>query len=174
MVVLRPARPDDALAVAGVHVRSWQAGYRGLLPDHVLDALRPEERARHYRFAHPDPAAPATVVAVEDGTVVGFATTGLGPSGTAGGDGEVLALYVDPGWWGRGVGRGLVAGARAALARAGAARGLLWVLAGNTRAGRFYRADGWAPDGTRRRAEVWGVDVEERCYRRPTLDDAPP
>lgn len=30
---LRPAQPEDALAVARVHVRSWQAAYRGLLPD---------------------------------------------------------------------------------------------------------------------------------------------
>ena len=32
MVILRPATADDALAVAGVHVRSWQTAYRGLLP----------------------------------------------------------------------------------------------------------------------------------------------
>ena len=37
---LRPAEPDDAMEVARVHVRSWQAGYRGLLPDAYLDGLR--------------------------------------------------------------------------------------------------------------------------------------
>jgi hypothetical protein len=29
----RPAEPSDASAVALVHVRAWQAGYRNLLPD---------------------------------------------------------------------------------------------------------------------------------------------
>lgn len=31
-VLIRPAKSDDALEVARVHVRSWQAAYRGLLP----------------------------------------------------------------------------------------------------------------------------------------------
>ena len=39
---LRPAEPGDASAVALVHVRSWQAGYRNLLPDEYLDGLRAE------------------------------------------------------------------------------------------------------------------------------------
>lgn len=43
-MLVRAARTDDALAVAGVHVRSWQVGYRGLLPDAYLDGLRAEER----------------------------------------------------------------------------------------------------------------------------------
>ena len=56
---LRPAEPSDASAVALVHVRAWQTGYRNLLPDEYLDGLRPEERARRYNFASPDPLQPA-------------------------------------------------------------------------------------------------------------------
>jgi len=168
VLVLRPARPEDAAAVAAVHVRSWQAGYRGLIPAAVLDDLRPEERAARYRFGEDDASAPATVVALDDGAIVGFATTGPREDPACG---ELLALYVDPDAWDRGIGRRLLAGARVALARTGSERGLVWVLAGNARAERFYRADGWEHDGTRRHAEVWGVAVEELCYRRPHLGD---
>ena len=42
------------MAVARVHVRSWQVGYRGLLPDAYLDGLRAEERAERYNFASGD------------------------------------------------------------------------------------------------------------------------
>jgi hypothetical protein len=35
-MLLRRAEPGDAMDVARVHVRSWQAGYRGLLPDAIL------------------------------------------------------------------------------------------------------------------------------------------
>jgi len=42
----------------------------------------------------------------------------------------------------------------------------LWVLAGNVRAERFYRADQWAPDGHNRTAPVWGLDVAEFRYQR--------
>jgi hypothetical protein len=65
MVHVRPARPDDAAAVAGVHVRSWQAGYRGLLPDAYLEALRPEDRMDRYTFGTTDPELPSTTVAAE-------------------------------------------------------------------------------------------------------------
>jgi hypothetical protein len=66
-VELRIARPADALAVAKVHVRSWQVGYRDLLPHDYLDALRPEERAQRYTFGSNDPHAPTTIVAKDDG-----------------------------------------------------------------------------------------------------------
>ena len=40
---LRPAVPDDAMAVARVHVRAWQAAYHGLMPEDYLAGLRPED-----------------------------------------------------------------------------------------------------------------------------------
>ena len=44
VLTVRRATPEDAAGVAGVHVRSWQVAYRGLLPDDYLDGLRPEDR----------------------------------------------------------------------------------------------------------------------------------
>jgi hypothetical protein len=69
---LRLAVPADALAVARIHVRAWQAGYRGLLPAGYLDGLRAEDRAARYTFGRAD--GPRTTVAVDAGQVVGFAT----------------------------------------------------------------------------------------------------
>jgi hypothetical protein len=46
IMLLRPAEPADAMAVARVHVRSWQAAYSTLLPAEYLDQLRPEDRAQ--------------------------------------------------------------------------------------------------------------------------------
>jgi len=39
------------------------------------------------------------------------------------------------------------------------------VLAGNERAERFYRIDGWSSDNIRH-AEVWEIGVEELRYSR--------
>jgi hypothetical protein len=64
-MLLRPAAPDDAIAVARVHVQSWQAAYRTLLPDDYLDQLPPEDRAAKYDFASRDPLKPRTIVAAE-------------------------------------------------------------------------------------------------------------
>jgi len=164
--MVREARPDDAAGVARVHVRSWQVGYRGLLPDDQLDGLRPEDRAVRYDFTGRDPQLPATLVAVEEGVICGFVTTGPAGDADAAGCGEVLALYVDPDAWGRGVGRGLMTEGRAVLVRRRFTEAVLWVLVGNARAERFYVADGWARDGHQRRDEVWGIAVDEIRYRR--------
>jgi GNAT superfamily N-acetyltransferase len=48
-VLIRRATPGDVIAVATVHVRSWQAAYRGLMPDEVLDGLSVERRAGMWR-----------------------------------------------------------------------------------------------------------------------------
>ncbi len=165
-MLLRPAEPDDAIAVARVHVRSWQAAYRTLLPDDYLDQLRPEDRAQHYDFASLDPLKPRTIVAIEEGLIYGFATTAPSRDPDLPDHGELYALYVDPERWGRGIGAALVSAARANLFGLGFRNALLWVLTGNVRAERFYRIDLWAPDGLRRTDSVWGVTVNELRYRR--------
>ena len=60
-----------------------------------------------------------------------------------------------------------MAEARERLGGGGFTEAVLWVLVGNERAERFYRIDGWWPDGRRRQDLVWGVTVDEVGYRRP-------
>ena len=151
---LRRARVGDEWAVAEVHMRSWQVGYRGLIADDVLDTLRPEDRVERYRFDGDDPL---TIVAVTD-RIRGFAT--ISPAA-----GLLMAFYVDPESWGTGLGRALIIEAerRLALRHTDAT---LWVLAGNVRARRFYEAGGWRPDGSERRDRVFGATVDEVGYRK--------
>lgn len=163
---LRPAEPNDAMEVARVHVRSWQAGYRRLLPDAYLDGLRAEGRAQRYRFESDDVREPATVVAIEGGVVRGFATTAPARDADLPEHGELFALYVDPEWWGRGIGAALISATRNRLVDLGFRNALLWLLAGNVRADRFYRIDQWKPDGLTRTDTVWGVTVDELRYQR--------
>jgi hypothetical protein len=165
-MVLQPAEPDDAMSVARVHVRAWQAGYRKLLPDDYLDRLRPEERAQRYSFDNVDPHKPVTIVAAEAGSICGFATIAPAHDLDVPDCGELCALYVAPDWWGRhrrgpGV-RGPHSTFRFGLPKCGL------VSAGGERASeRFYRIDRWVPDGSCRRDSVWGVTVDEISYRRP-------
>ena len=165
-MLLRPAEPDDAIAVARVHVRSWQAAYRTLLPDDYLDQLRPEDRAQKYNFSSLDPLQPQTIVAAEAGVIRGFATTAPARVPDMPGSGGLCALYVDPDQWSRGIGAALVPAARSRLFDLGFRHAVLWVLVGNVRADRFYRIDRWAPDGRHRSESVWGVTVDEIRYQR--------
>jgi hypothetical protein len=48
---------------------------------------------------------------------------------------------------------------------------VLWVLAGNARARRFYEIAGWVADGAERTSEVFGATVSEVRYRRRSTSE---
>ena len=153
--------------MARVHVRSWQAAYRTLLPHDYLDQLRPQDRAKKYDFASLDPLKPRGRSWPRGRRVDPWlATTAPSREPDLKDHGELCALYVDPEQWGRGIGIALVAAARARLFSRGFRNAVLWVLAGNVRAERFYQIDRWVPDGLSRTDSVWGVTVDEVRYQR--------
>ncbi|MFC3505121.1 GNAT family N-acetyltransferase [Micromonospora krabiensis] len=157
MLTIRPEEPDDAEAVARVHVHGWQIGYAGIMPDEVLRRLNVAAWAQRRRdVGTADPEHPFTTLLAEaaDGRVVGFTSFGpyrveqdradLDPTW-----GEVLALFVEPDHWGDGTARTLLAAARTGLATRGWSAYRAWVLAGNRRARRFCERAGLSPDGER-------------------------
>lgn len=170
-VTVRSARPADAEALATVHVRAWQVGYRGMLPQDYLDGIDLAARVEQWRGWVADARFVGTrlVVAEVDGAVAGFAIHGpqrVPDGGTFRGLGELYSLNVDPDRWGAGVGTALMGHVHAALRAAGHAEAVLWVLPENERARRFYQHHGWAPDGVVQTDTVQGVTVEEMRYHR--------
>ena len=161
---IREAEPKDAEAIAEVHVRSWQAAYRGQLTDEYLDGLSVGERLEQHRRSLEEPRAEwRTWVAEDEGRVTGFAVTG--PSEDADAEpstGEVYAIYLEPDRVGTGLGRELFEHAISDLRDRGFSVVTLWVLETNERARRFYEAAGWRTDGT---------ETNERvdCEMRPTV-----
>lgn len=164
-VLVRRARVADADAIGRLHVRAWQAAYRGQMPDAYLDGLSAEDRAAGWAsgLSRPRDRDPV-LVAEEDGVVVGFAA--VAASSDADSVGELHAINVDPDHWGHGVGRALIDEATRELAQLGFGRAVLWVLPANSRARRFYEAAGWKSDGVERTADVLGVTAPETRYSR--------
>ncbi len=119
------------------------------MPDEVLDGLSVTQREKTWRAALGGEQAPAVVVAVRDGAVLGFCAVSA-PSRDADADehvAEIGAIYVEPDVWRAGVGRALMEAALEDL-RAGAWHAVtLWVLAGNHGARAFYARFGFEPDG---------------------------
>jgi GNAT superfamily N-acetyltransferase len=165
-LAVRNATADDAMEVAHVHIRAWQSAYRGLLPDEFLDALRADERASRYSFGSTECETPDTILAVDDGAIRGFATVGRSRDADVPDAGELCALYIDPPHWQEGIGRLLLAHGYERLRERGFEDAILWLLEGNGRAERFYRSDGWAPDGSSRHEDVWGVESHVIRFRR--------
>ena len=89
----------------------------------------------------------------------------LTPAGHAGDTGELYALYVTPAWWSAGAGRALMGSVLAALGEARYLRVVLWVLADNARARRFYERAGFATDGATNVLAGLGGVLEVRYVR---------
>lgn len=145
-VTLRAARADDARAIAGVIVQAWRETYRGVVPDRILDD--PGFRDARERFwtgvlTEEPYRANRIAVAERDARIVGVAMSG--PVDDAGSDWDLqlYVLYVVASELGSGAGPALfdaVVGPDDAV--------VLWVADPNPRAQAFYRAHGFAPDGT--------------------------
>ncbi len=165
MAGIRDARRADAPAIARVVVASWRAAYAGLLPAEYLAGLSVEARTEQWDGVVADPGDNHVLV-LTDPEVVGFAAVGPALDGEAG-VGQLYAIYLAPLRWGRGEGRRLHDAAVARLDAAGFGRSVLWVLRGNDRATRFYRAAGWRPDGVEQTEVGFTgvVFVEDRWVR---------
>jgi ribosomal protein S18 acetylase RimI-like enzyme len=167
---IREPQPADARGLARVHVRAWQRAYRaGLMPDRYLDELSVNDRTSWWQdvLARPlGPRAARFLAEDEAGTPVGFVVVGPEQGEAAATAGEVYALNVDPGAWGRGAGTALLAAGTRHLRTAGFAEAILWVHPANARACGFYVAQGWYDTGKRREEAVFGVAVPEARYRR--------
>jgi GNAT superfamily N-acetyltransferase len=162
--------PADALDIATVHVESWQVGYRGLVPDDVLAGLSIDTREQWWRATLSEPGARSTLLAVEGEDVLGFAAVGTSRDGDPQ-VGELYAMYLRSTAWGRGVGSVLHAAALDRLRSFGFTRASLWMLAGNGRALRFYRREGWAVDGRSKMVSgPYGVTMDHRGLSRPLID----
>ncbi len=134
-------------------MQAWQWAYRGLLPASHLAALSIDAREQMWRRLLAAPGTPAAqaglLVWEQAGRIRGFAAYGpardIDPE--ARDAGQLLALYLDEEFVGRGAGRDLHDAALDALHAAGFGRALLWVLENNARGRAFYARQGWAPDG---------------------------
>jgi GNAT superfamily N-acetyltransferase len=169
-MLTRAPHLGDVAALDLLHVEAWQAAYAGKMPQQVLDRAVPGSRVAMWERLITAGAGPREhiVVAEVDGEVAGFAHTGPcrdGDDGVPGGLGELFAINVKPSWWGKGVGKLLLAAAHGDLRAEGFGAAILWVLPGNDRARRFYEAHGWSADGETREVTMAGAAIPEVRYR---------
>ena len=168
-VSVRPARPEDAEAIARVQLVTWRTAYRALLPAAVLDDWDEPAAVDAWRSAVVAPPTPghSVLVALDGAVVAGFCA--FGPAELAEGEqpdpigatSEVTALLVEPRWGRRGHGSRLLA-AVTDLARAdGTARLQVWLPEQDTVSAGFFESAGWARDGWARTLDTGGAPLRE-------------
>lgn len=162
---VRETNDGDVHRIAEIHVRSWQAAYRGLLPDALLDGLSVSEREQSWS-ALLSGAGDRWLTLVAEGS--GGALTGFCSVATPGRDedvgeatAEIGAFYVDPDHWREGVGRAMLSAALEKLGEKGWHDVVLWVLPENRAALAFYDRFGFAVEQ--------GVEKREERSGRPAI-----
>jgi GNAT superfamily N-acetyltransferase len=141
-VAIRRGVPDDAEALAHLHLDVWDDAYTGLMPQGILDGRRAKVTERVERWVDILGQERPTWLAEDADGLIGFSGAGPARDNDVDIDLELYALYVRAAYYGTGVGFALfeqAVGDRAAY---------LWVLAGNHRAIGFYERQGFRLDGT--------------------------
>ena len=166
---IRRVHRTELAQVAAIHVASWRAAYRGVIPVEILAGLSVEERRSVWERWIEAPGSELWAAFL--GTrMQGFARLQPAPASEAlpPDFGEVTHLYLDPVAYGTGVGRPLFRRVVASAREVPFAGLSLWVLEENPRARRFYEREGFEADGARQTRPEWlGEGVYEVRYRLP-------
>lgn len=173
MEIRRRADVDDLRAAREAYNRALRVGFRGVVPEDVIDAaLRPtdDESLEEFEAELTDERG-TFQVAEREGAIVGFVRARF--AGTAEYvdplGGEIVDLWVDPARWRQGVGTALV---ETAVEWFPDTVDGAWiaVVAENERARTFLAEHGFEQAETIE-AEVGGTTLEHVAYRRPISED---
>ena len=147
---MREATPEDTEAIVSVTAAGWREAYRGIVSAEKLAAL-PIERWRHeVSVGLRRPVDDAfTYVGEIDGAFAGYCFVAAPARDADSGAqvAELVAMYVDPAYWRRGIGHALMQAALDRLAGLPYSEAVLWTFAENERAVAFYERHGWRRDG---------------------------
>lgn len=168
-VVIRAADSDDALAIATIHVRSWQHAYAEILPAEGLKALSIEQRQHQWSGWLQSPANPMRVLVAErDDNVIGFASWGPNSDADAAPDSVMLySIYMLPKNMGEGIGSRLLRVAERDMATSGAEVCTLHVLVENTPTRTFYEHRGWNVEpGSEQQEKFFGMEMTTIRFRK--------
>ena len=137
---VRSATPADVPGVRRVASRGWRAAYGDIMSAETVE----EALSEHYTPAEVERAVTAEdavyLFAVAGGRVIGYTS---GSNSEHGPGAELGTIYVDPDWWGEGVGTALFDELRARLRQRGFERVRAVVLAENEAGLPFYRRHGF-------------------------------
>jgi len=165
-ITIRSATPGDVDSIARAHVETSRATYASIFPPEHLATITFERRQAAWRSIVEDREF-ITLLAEQDGVIVGFASGGARREGPVAYTGELHAVYLLPAHHRQGIGRRLVVAMVEALIARGHDSMLVWVLRDNPVCG-FYEHLGGVPVAT---AILTRADraLEEVAYGWPDL-----
>ncbi len=167
-LIVRNALPEDAAAIANIHVETWQHAYKGLIPDAYLSTLSILDRTRTWQDMLADEGSGNRFLVAEmDGKIVGWCSLCKSRDEDAKTlCGEVGGIYVHPTAQKQGAGKALLQQGLKILIEMGFTQATLWVLTSNQSAIDFYESQGWINDKKTKIDARDGFELHETRFRR--------
>jgi GNAT superfamily N-acetyltransferase len=160
MITIRAATPDDANAIAHVHVESWKSTYTGIVPEAYLAGLDEVLRSKLW---HEFLTGGALVLVAElDGTVAGFTHAGANREELEACDAELYSIYLLRELQRRGTGKAMLEAIAGTLVERGFGSMGVWVLERNPSRS-FYEKMG-AHLATTKVIDIGGAKLMEARY----------
>lgn len=147
---------SDCKEVAELYVAAWREGYKGLLPQKYLDGLTPDKINCVIDEG--------SFVALDGERIAAHCHARAANEPEWRGWGEIHTMYTHPDYWRMGYGTAVFKRAEEWLYELGFDSVYLYVLEGNERAERFYKAQGFFPNGGTLCCEIAGIVVTDNRY----------
>jgi ribosomal protein S18 acetylase RimI-like enzyme len=163
MINVRMAQINDVGTISSVLAASWKAAYRGMIADDYLDALKNDHWVEFLESGMNGKYI-LSMVLEDDYIVVGAALLGETEE-----DGEIhlISFYLLPDKTRQGLGRSFYRDVEREMRNRGYTKCSLDVLENNTRAIRFYEAQGFADVGLAITAVLGGQKYRCKVMEKP-------
>lgn len=143
---IRQAVTADAQRIGEVHVRYWRTGLADYIDAAYLESLTARDVTMQWLRSLASPIHADTLVAEDDGQLVGLIDFGINRNELGFDVAEVYGLYVEPDNWGQGIDAELLSAAELHLAETGFGSAIVWTLSHDQDRCRFYEEHNWTRD----------------------------
>ena len=158
-MLLRAAKMDDVKNIAALFLKCWKDSYIEVLSAETrnkMDSVASQELWQNALSNNPERE---TILAIENGVLVGFFR--VGPDKNDLTRGHLFSLYVSPDFAGQGFGKKLLTSAIELIAMKGFKQMSLWVFDENIIAKSLYAKFGFEPTGESRTTPEWeALEIE--------------
>lgn len=151
---------DDRNVISNIYEESWRYSYKGILPQEYLDSIPKGRWCKNF-----DRNGLYTLIMEKDGVIIGSASFCASRFKEYADYGEIVSIYLLPAYIGKGYGKQLFDTAVNELTNLGYKKLFLWVLEDNSRARRFYEAQGFTVTENILNDNIGGKDVREIQYQ---------
>jgi ribosomal protein S18 acetylase RimI-like enzyme len=158
-MLLRAAKLDDVIEVAALFLKCWKVSYIDVLSEETRNKMDTEASQELWRNALSNDLDRRTILALENGVLVGFFR--VGPDKNDVTRGHLFSLYVSPDFAGQGFGKKLLSAAVDLIAKSSFNQMSLWVFDENIVAKSLYAKFGFEPTGESRTTPDWeALEIE--------------